>query len=69
MFCVIRQRVAQLGDPADREVAVVADLETQAVEQGHETGSAQRRRPHQGTALRRPNFNGSAQQRNASCDV
>ena len=46
--------------PRDREIAVIVHLEAQAVEHGQKTGRSQRRRSHQGSALRRADIDGSA---------
>jgi hypothetical protein len=41
----------QLGDIANREIAVVFHFKAQATEQGQKAGRSQRRWPHQGSAL------------------
>ena len=61
---IVGRRVRQFGHLADRDVAVIADFTRQPVEHGQKTGRSQRRRSHQGSALRRADIDRRAEQRN-----
>ena len=66
---VVGRRVGEVGDLADREIAVIFHRKSEASSSGHEAGRSQRRRSHQGAPLRRADFDGSAEQRDSSRDV
>jgi hypothetical protein len=50
---------------ANCEIAVVLYFKAKSVEQGQKAGRSQRGRPHQGSALRSSNIDGSTKQRNS----
>ena len=63
---IVRRKVGELGHLADRDVAMVAYFTRQPVEHGEKTGRSQRRRSHQGSALRRADIDGRTEQRNSA---
>src|SRR5437763_4860100 len=66
---VVGRSVGELGHVADRKIPVIAHLKTQAVEHSQETSSSQRRGSHQGSALRRADFDRRAEERNTSRQI
>src|SRR5450631_2340275 len=57
----VRRSVTWLEHLADREVAMVCDVETKPLEHGQETGRPQCRGAHQSTALRRSDIDRRAE--------
>ena len=66
MLGIVRRKVRQFGHLADRDIAMVAYFTRQAVEHGQKTGRSQRRRSHQGSALRRADIDRRTEQRNSA---
>jgi hypothetical protein len=60
---LVRRSVGKIGHAGDRDIAMVGHRKAQALEHSQQTGGAQRRRAHQGAALRRAHVDGSAKQR------
>src|SRR4051812_32841238 len=61
----VRGPVCEVSELDHREIAVINDIEIQALELCRKSGGAERRRAHQGTALRSPHVDGSAEQGDA----
>ena len=60
-----RSAANEPGDLSDRDVAVIFHLETEGVEHCRQACRPQRRRPHQGSPLRRADLDGRAKQRDS----
>ena len=58
---VVGRRIGQPGRLPDCDVAVIFHLKTEGAEHGRQTCRPQRRRPHQGSPLRRADLDGRAE--------